>query len=251
MHRLDVLRQRKIDERFAARLLALGDIFVAVDIRKLAGSDGYILTVVAILGQFGRIVALENLLIAYIEREREFVYLIARVVDIELAADIIAGKVHNGRKAVAQSSAPRVAHVHGACRICGDKLNVDTLALAEIGAAVVLAFCADIHEYLRIKTVGKPEIDKSGSRCLTGGKESALKIDILRYRCGYLRGRASEHSRPRHGGVCGIVAVVPVGGNLHLKFGELRLGQLACGHSSFRCVLYELTQRILDLFYKH
>ena len=168
MHRLNILRQREIDERLAADVLALGDIFVAVDIGKFPGAHGYVLAVVAVLGQLGRVGAFVYLLIADIEREGEFIDLIAGVVDIEFAADIVARKVHDRREAVTQSAAAGVAHVHRSCRIGGDEFDIYLFALAEVGATVVAALLADIHKNLRIEAVGETEVYESGTRRLAG-----------------------------------------------------------------------------------
>ncbi len=47
------------------------------------------------------------------------------------------------------------------CRIGGDELNIYLFALAEVGAAVVAALLADIHENLRIEAVGETEVYES------------------------------------------------------------------------------------------
>ena len=144
MHRLNIFRQSIVYERLSALLLACAYIFIPVYGGEFLCSVHNILAMVAVLRKLGGILALINLLIAYIKGEREFVNLVARIVDIEFAADIIAREIHNGGKAVTQSPAPGVAHMHRSCRICGDKLNIYFFAFSEIGAAVVFALIANI-----------------------------------------------------------------------------------------------------------
>lgn len=78
-----------------------------------------------------------------------------------------------------------------------------------------------------------------------------LEVNVLCYNRGYHSGRASESSRPRHGGVRGVVAVFSVRRDFDLEIRELGLGQLTCRHRLFRGVPDKLAELILDLFYKH
>ena len=61
---------------------------------------------------------------------------------IETPADRSHGDfVKNRRKTVAESSAARIAHMHRAGRICGNKFNHYLFALPKIGATVFFGAC--------------------------------------------------------------------------------------------------------------
>ncbi len=197
-HRLNIFRQSKINESLSTLGFVGIYILVAVNIGKLLCTNLDILAVVAVLGKLNRILALVDLLISYVERKRKLVDLIACIVDVELTADLIACAVKNCGKAVAESSASCVTHMHRARRIGGNKFNVYLLALAVIRTSVILALCTDILENIGIVAVAEIEIDKSRTCDLNSVKIGTVKICLGNNCVGDLPRSVSQLPCPSH-----------------------------------------------------
>ena len=103
------------------------------------------------------------------ERERfsEFLYLIARVIDIEFAFSLVACPVKNACKAVADSAAACISDVHRTCRVSGYELNEYTLSGACFGASVVRAFVGYTFKNVRKPLFTEEEVDESRTGGLT------------------------------------------------------------------------------------
>ena len=201
LHRLNILRQSKVNQSLSAFSLIGIEVFIAVYIGKFLCTHLDVLAVVAVLGQFNSVLALVYLLISDVKRQSEFVNLIACVIDVELTADLIACTVKHGGKTVAECAASCVAHVHRTCRVSGNKFNVDPLALAVVGAAVVLALGTDILENIGIVAVAEIEIDKSGACYLDSLEVCAAEIHFCGKSVGDLSRSVSQLPCPSH---CGI-----------------------------------------------
>ena len=84
--------------------------------------------------------------VAQVKGLAELCHLVACVVDVEFTADLVASLLEQGGKAVAQRAAARVAYMHGSGRIRRNKLHQNTLALAQVSLAVVVAHCDSIPD---------------------------------------------------------------------------------------------------------
>ena len=173
-HVFNVLRQGKVNKRFSALLLALLEIAVAVNGGKLLGALSDVRAVIAVLGKLHAVFAFKKLLISDIERKGEFVNLVAGVVNIKLAADLVARILKHGRKAVAQSAAPCVAHMHRAGGVCGNELNVQPFSLAVIAFSVGVACFSDVKQNVCVICVIQKEVDKAGA-----GNLNFFKVSVL------------------------------------------------------------------------
>ena len=177
------------------------------------------------------VLALDLLNIAALDRMRELVHLIARIVDVELAGHFIAGPVQHSRQAVAQYAAACVAHVHRAGRVGRNELYHDLFRLFALGTAVILTHGAYTADSLLVPALIQREIHKAGACDGHGVKAAALEVEV-----GYdaLRNLARRHMQrlcALHGkGGCPVA----VGGILRGLYRNRRNGalrQLACGYS--------------------
>ena len=85
----------------------------------------------------------QRLAVAQVGRARQRVDLGAGVVDVVLARHVVAGEREQIGERIAEHRAAAVADVHGTGRIGRHVLDVDPLALAEIGAAIGRALFQD------------------------------------------------------------------------------------------------------------
>ena len=207
------------------QLLKVGvGVAVAVDGSKLLGALDDVGALVALLGQGAGLLTLVQLQIADGQALAELLDLIARVVDVELTGHIVARPVQAGGQAVAQGAAAGIAHVHGAGGVGGDKLHIIFLALAGIGAAVILA-CAGGAQHRGEPAVAQEEVDEAGACNLHAGKEAAVQIEGGNHSLSDLARRLVEGTGAHHGKVGGNVAVFGVGGDLDDEIRQLGLGQ--------------------------
>ena len=124
---------------------------VAVLLGKMLCVRDDVRALVAVFRERHGVLALINLEIARFERRCEFINLVARVVYVEFALDVITRRVEDARQAVANRTPARVADVHRARRVCGDELDQHPLAAAEIAAAIPFAVFADLPQHGRVK----------------------------------------------------------------------------------------------------
>ena len=197
----NVAGQGVVNKSLSALAFGGVQIFIAVDFRKFLCSVDNILAVIAVLGQFNGIFTLEKLLISDIQRKAEFVNLIARIVNIKLTADIIARKVHNRRKAIAESAASCVAHVHGAGGVCGNKFNVYLFACAVVRTAVAFALFKNILNYKSVEAVAEIKIHKAWACDFASVKECAAELQPVCDNLSNFSRSGSEISCPCHCGV--------------------------------------------------
>ncbi len=140
---MDVQRQRVIDQGMAALLGGAVDQLVAVQVGVLPGALLDILALIAVLGELDVLLAFVDLQVAGGQRLAEFFDLVAGVVDVELAGDLVAGPVEHAGQTVAQRAAAGVAQMHGAGGVGRDELDHGFLALPHVAAAIVVALLAD------------------------------------------------------------------------------------------------------------
>ena len=95
---------------------------------------------------------------------RELIHLVARVIDIKFTGHIVARPAEHLGKAVAEHAAARVAHMHGAGRVGGNKLHHDFFGVFGFGAPVVPAKPFHRAERVGIPAAAKGKIQEARSR---------------------------------------------------------------------------------------
>ena len=202
-HAGDVARQGVADKGLAA-LRGIGvHIAIAVFIGKFLRAFADVVAVIAVLRERDGVLALKDLKIARLQRHAEFFDLVARVVDVKFTPDVVSGCVQHRRQTVAQRAAARVAHVHRAGGVGGDKFHHHLFAAAEIAAAIGIAEAADVAQDLRIKCPAQEEIQEAGPGDLEFFKIGAVQREVLADRFGnFARGHA-ERPRGNHRGIGG------------------------------------------------
>ena len=210
---------------------------------------------VAVLGKFDRVLALYELEAARLDARCEFFYLIARVVDVELAPDIVAGALEHGGQSIAQHAAACVAHVHGAGGICRDELDHELFAAAHVAASVAFALGGDIFKYVAVPFIAHAKVHEARARDLDGLEPASVKLHIVDERLSRLARRHTEKLGACHGEVRGVISVCGVLGYLdaapklkprgELAFsgrGNIRpvneLGYLILGHLYHICHIF-------------
>ena len=202
-------------------------IILAVDIVKALGKLLYIVAMVAVLRELYLILAEDELAVARVDGGGKLLYLVAGVVDIELAPDVVARAVEYACERVAQHAAAGVAHVHGAGGVCGDELDHALRAVSDVHAAVILALSGDVLQHVAVPALTEAEVDEAGAGDLDGVEPRAIKLHVRRERFGDLARRHVQHAGAGHGVVCGIVAVGGVLGYLNAAAEHRARGQLA------------------------
>ena len=121
-----------------------------------------VLAVIAVLGKGRGLVPQQQLLIPCVDGRGKLFDLIARVVDIELPADLPSGKAQHRGQRIAQHAAPGIAQVHRAGRVGGHEFHIDRPSLSVVDMSVVHALLTDRVQDRPIPAVGQTEIDKAG-----------------------------------------------------------------------------------------
>ena len=170
LHARDVVRQTEGHERRAALIARHGEVLVAVALIDELGKRLDVVTVVAVVRKFDRVLALDKLEVARLDGLAEQVDLIAGVIDVELAPDIVARAVEHGRERVAEHAAARVADRHRAGGVGGHELHHDLLSVTVVHAAVVRAGALDGGQHVLIPLVGQAEVQKARACRLNAGK---------------------------------------------------------------------------------
>ena len=226
LHTRNVVWQAEGHERRAALGARHGEVLVAVTLVDQFGKLPDVVAVVAVVREFHGVFALDELKIARLDGLAEQVDLIAGVVDVKLAPDIVACAVEHGRERVTQHAAARVADRHGPGRVGGHELHHDLLAVAVVHAAIVRAGVIHRGQHVLIPLVGQAEIQKARPGRLDGGKPRAVQLHVRDERLGDLAWGHVHGLGRRHGVVGGKVAV---GGVLRLLDGAAHvraLGQI-------------------------
>ena len=174
----NVFGKRKINERLAPFAAFCLNIFIAVFCGKALCVLGYICALISVLGHFDAVFV--KLKIAHLKRSGKFFDLVAGIVNIEFAADIVAGFFKHCGKAVADCAAACVAYMHGACGIGGNEFHQNFFAFAEIRGTVILAPGYNIFNYFRIISLRKVKIQKARPRNFNLFKKRALQINVIR-----------------------------------------------------------------------
>ena len=105
----------------------------------------------------------ERLAVAEERRLGERLDLAAGVVDVVLARHVVAGVGHQRGERIAEHGAAGMADVHRAGGVGGDVLDVDLLALADVGAAEIGALLERGAEDGVPGGVGEAEVEEAGT----------------------------------------------------------------------------------------
>ena len=172
----------------------------------------------------------------------EGVHLIAVVIDVVLALDVVAGMLHHAAQGIAKGRPTTMADVHGAHGVCGDKLNLGLNALAGVAASEIHALSARLAKNGVLSGRRKVEVDETGAcnldlldRCILG----KMRHDRL----GDLARRAVRKLCGLHGKRGGPLTMRRVGGTLESIIIELECGQLAGIDSGSKSI----AQKLFDL----
>ena len=193
---------------------------------------------------------LGELLIPRVDGSSELLDLVAGVVYIELAADLIAGEAQHGCKCIAQHTAAGVAKVHGAGGIGRDELDIDPLSFPVIDVAVGHALFTDAAKHLTVPAPGQAEVDKTGTGNGDRGEKAPVQCAVRGERFCDLARRKMQRAGADHGMVCGVVPVGDILRNLHCS-GELGSGRKRlCGHCRLICLPQKLIRVLFCQFYQ-
>ena len=139
--------------------------------------------------------------------------------------------------------------MHGAGGVCGDELDHELFALADIAVAEAVALLGDVFENVGVPPAAHAEVHKARSRYVYAFKPAALERHIGSKRLRDLSRRHAHELRACHGVVCRIVAVCCVLGYLDAAAERKTGGQLALFDSCEICRVYKLRYLLLCLLY--
>ena len=249
LHLGDVVAQTELGQCVMAGLFVAVQILVALFVVEQLGQLPDIVAVVAILGEFHRVLALDDLEVAGLQTLGKLLDLVAGVVDVELAPHVRAGLLKHAGQRIAQHAAPGVAHVHGAGGVGGDELHHDLAALQHVAASVVLARRLNGGNGIVEPLIAQTEVHKAGACDLHGGEVAALQRHMLRQNRRHLTGVHLHSLGRRQTERGGVVAVGHVLGDLHRRLDGHALRQevfLYSGGVSLLCQLLYLFLGLLD-----
>ena len=153
--------------------------------------------------------------------------------------------MQDGSQCVTQHAAAGVAHMHGACGVCGNKLHHKLLTLADIAVTVSVALSVYKAHNIAVPFIAHAEVHKARAGDLAGCKPASVKLHVRNKRLGGLPRRHAHELCACHREVCGVIAVCGVLGYLDAAVESQTLRQLAlCGGGKV-CVVYELGYLLL------
>ena len=217
LHLGDVVVQAEPGQRIVAGLFVAVQVLVPFLLIEGAGQLPDIVTVVAVLGEFHGVLALDDLEIPGLQTLGKFLDLVAGVVDIELPPHIGPGLLQHRGQGVAQDAAPGIAHVHGARGVGGYELHHDLLALQGVVAAIVRALALHAGHGIPEPLVPQAEIQKAGTGHLHGGEVGPCQVHVVHQDLGHLAGVLFQGLGGGQAEGGGIVAVGGVLGDLHRR----------------------------------
>ncbi len=231
LHLRDVAVEAEAGHVGMALLGGLVHVALAVLVIECLRQLADIVAMVAVLGEFDGVLALDDLEVTRLDALGEFLDLVAEVVDVELAPHIRTRPVEHLSERIAEHAAAGVAHVHGARGVRGDELDHVLLTLEPVVAAVVALLLLDGGQDVGVPLVAEAEVQKAGARDLDARKVRVAQVHVLGQDLCDLAGVLA------HGLGCGqaerrrIVAVGGILGDLHGGDGLNALGQQALLHS--------------------
>ena len=209
-------------------LLLLGDI--AVFVRRgglVIDGLGELLHVGAALRDDLLTCLAAKLEVTQVEGLAKLCDLVSGVVDVELTADLVASLLEQRRKAVADSAAAGVAYVHGSGWVRGNELYQHSLALAEVGLAVIPAERDSVLNNVCEPLAADEEIQKARSCDLDLAEIGAVQHSGFNYHLRDSAGITFKRLRGHQRGVRGEIAVAVVSRDSHLKRRQRLCGELS------------------------
>ena len=164
----------------------------------------------------------QRLAVAQIGGAGQRIDLRAGIVDVVLARHLVAGELQQVGQRIAEHRAAAMADVHRPGRVGRDVLDVDALALAEIGAAVGGALLRGSPPPRGARRPARSVMLRKPGPATSTFSMSASRLQLLRQLVGDVArlhlGRLGQH----HGGVAGEIAVRGIARRRHLDIGEDR-----------------------------
>ena len=155
----------------------------------------------------------------------EGIHLIAVIVDVVLALDVIAGMLHNAAQGVAKSCPATMADMHGTHRVCGYELDLGLDSLTGIAASEIHTLSARLAKHGVLGGSGEIEVDEARA-CDLDLLDRSVLGKVCHDRLGDLaRGAVRELCR-LHGKRSGPLAMRGVCRALESIVVELECGQL-------------------------
>ena len=205
------------------------NVFVAVDFGEFFCADFDIFAVVTVFGEFDCVFAEMELEISCFKGFSEFFDLVACVVDIEFAGNVIAAPFHCFGKAVADCAAPCVAHMHRAGGVCGNKFDHNFFAFAHVAGSVSIFFGENGGNGF-CEPMGCIENVKEAGACyFCFFKISSVKVDMSDDCVRDLARAFTESFCGNHCYVGSKVAVFVVCRNFNVEFRNFTFRKFACG----------------------
>ena len=197
---------------FRFRRLAVS---VAVQVVKFPSQLPDIVAVIAVFREGEGVLPVQQLKIPGLQRLGEFIDLVACVVDVKFPRHLGAGALQYLGQAIAQHAASRVAHVHGACGVGGDKLHHNFLRLVLPRAAILPPLFGNILQNAGKISRRQPQVEKAGPGHFAGGEQRALQLSLSANRLGDFSGVHAQRLGGLHGEGGSKIAVFHILGNLH------------------------------------
>ena len=149
---------RNSDQPFA---FAASDKCVAMVSRQLLPDRDQIVARIKPFGNIANVLA-QRLAITQMHRPGEDIDLPASIIDIIFADDLMPGKFEQAGQRIANHSAPAMAHMHRPGGIGGDIFDIDRLARAQIGTAIIRRLASQSPPIPSSQTACiQPQIDKA------------------------------------------------------------------------------------------
>ena len=139
--------------------------------------------------------------------------------------------------------------MHWAGWICGDELDHELLALADIAVAEAVALLGDVFENVGVPLAAHTEVHKAGACDVDAFKPAAVKLHVGNEGLRDLARRHAHELRACHGVVCRIVSVCGVLGYLYAAAERKPCGQLTLFGGREICGVYELRDLLFCLLY--
>ena len=204
-------------------------VFISVDFGEFFSSYFDIFAVITVFGEFDRIFAEMELEISCFERFSEFFDLVACVVDIEFAGNVISAPFHSFCKTVTDCAASCVAHMHRTGGVCGNEFDHNFFAFAHISGSVIIFFGKNGGNGF-CKPMGSIEnVEESGTCNFCFFKISSVKVDMGNDCVSDLARTFAESFCGNHCYVGSKVAVFVVCRNFNVEFRNFTFRKFACG----------------------
>ena len=184
---------------------------------ELCGHVGHVRALVAVGRHLGR--PAQELEVGRLDAGPELLDLVAGVVEVVLALDLVAGGGEQVGQGVAHRRQAGVADVQGAGRVGRDELDVDPLAVAEVDGPERLPGGHDPADQAGEPALVEPDVDEAGAGHLDPGHPVG-QLQVGDHGLGDLPGRRLGRLGQDQGHVGGPVAVLGQPRPLQRRLGD-------------------------------